>query len=353
MHATIPSFFGSLQAEAQRRFVTAPRDPRSASEFGEKPPEGDPVAFVFPIMKALSMPAADHQEAVRNIPLSALASHHDLELLVVAAAAFARFGTNHQRRAVYQTLSEHAGDHAVVGGCATYYGPIDHYLGLLAAALGDVSRATEHFQGAVEAARELDASPWEALARDALAGLGKTYQTACFRREGTTWRLAYGGVEVHLPDAKGLQDLATLLATPRHEIHVFTLLGREVPATGADPVLDDDAKRQYRRRVEQLRKIIEQADLDGDVSASQEAGLELEALTHELSAATGLRGRDRRLDDEVERARKTVSARIHDALSRITLVHAALGPHFHTAIVLGVRGSYQPNEAINWELGSA
>jgi hypothetical protein len=142
-----------------------------------------------------------------------------------------------------------------------------------------------------------------------------------------------------------------LLGTPGREIHVFTLLGREVPATGADPVLDDEAKR--RRRVEQLRKIIEQADRDGDVSASQEAGPELEALTHELSAATGLHGRDRRLDDEVERARKTVSARIHDALSRITLVHPALGSHFHTAIVLGVRCSYRPNEAINWELGSA
>jgi tetratricopeptide (TPR) repeat protein len=318
------------------------------------PPEGDPVDFVFPIMKALSMPAADHRPAVRNVPLSALESGHDLDLerQVVAGAAFARFGTNYQRRAVYQMLAAHAGDHVVIGGCASYYGPVDHYLGLLAAALGDSSHATEHFQAAIEAARRLGATPWEDLSRDALATLGKTNSMACFKRDGSTWRLAYQGVEVHLPNAKGLQDLATLLAVPGREIHVYTLLGRDVPATGADPVLDDEAKRQYRRRAKHLRETIEQADRDGDASASGAASKELEVLSRELSAAAGLHGRDRRLDDEVERARKTVSARIHDALSRIAFAHPALGSHFSSAIVLGVRCSYQPSEPIQWQVGS-
>jgi|GEM_PF-6552800 hypothetical protein len=83
------------------------------------------------------------------------------------------------------------------------------------------------------------------------------------------------------------------------------------------------AKRQYRRRGKQLREIIEQADRNGDASASEAASKELEVLSRELSAAAGLHGRDRRLDDEVERARKTVSARIHDALSRIAFAHPA------------------------------
>jgi len=111
------------------------------------------------------------------------------------------------------------------------------------------------------------------------------------------------------------------------------------------------AKRQYRRRGKQLREIIEQADRNGDASASEAASKELEVLSRELSAAAGLHGRDRRLDDEVERARKTVSARIHDALSRIAFAHPALGSHFSSAIALGVRCSYQPSEPIQWEVG--
>jgi len=97
---------------------------------------------------------------------------------------------------------------------------------------------------------------------------------------------------------------------------------------------------------------IEQADLDGDVSASRAASLELEALSRELSAAVGLHGRDRRLNDDVERARKTVSARIHDALSRIARAHPELGSHLTTSTLVGVHCSYQPNESIQWELGS-
>jgi tetratricopeptide (TPR) repeat protein len=318
----------------------------------EIPPEGDPIAFIFPIMKALSMPAADHRQAVQNVPLPIFEGRHDLELQVAAAAAVARFGTDDQRRAVYQTLAEHAGNHVVIGGCATYYGPVDHYLGLLAVALGDASSATEHFQAAVETARRLGASPWEQLAEEASAAISTPYPTASFKQEGPTWCVAYQGLEVHLPNAKGLHDLATMIAKPGHEIHVYTLLGRNTPPTGADPVLDEEAKRQYRRHAAQLQEIIEQADRDDDADASQAASLELEALTHELSAATGLRGRARRLDDEVERARKTVSARIHDALSRIALAHPALGSHFRSSIVLGVRCSYQPNEAIHWELRS-
>ena len=111
------------------------------------------------------------------------------------------------------------------------------------------------------------------------------------------------------------------------------------------------AKRQYRRRGKQLREIIEQADRNGDASASEAASKELEVLSRELSAAAGLHGRDRRLDDEVERARKTVSARIHNALSRIAFAQPALGSHFSSAIVLGVRCSYQPSEPIQWEVG--
>jgi hypothetical protein len=49
--------------------------------------------------------------------------------------------------------------------------------------------------------------------------------------------------------------------------------------------------------------------------------------------------------------RKSVSARIRDVLSRITIAHPALGSHLNESALLGVRCSYPPNEPIRWDLG--
>ena len=133
-------------------------------------------------------------------------------------------------------------------------------------------------------------------------------------------------------------------------VHVYALLGRDEPVLGADPVLDEEAKRRYRRRIEVLHEDIERADHHGDAIASRSASAELDALLRELSAAGGLGGRDRRLGDEVERARKTVSARIRDSLRRVAAIHPELGSHLEASITLGVRCCYQPIEPVVWRL---
>jgi tetratricopeptide (TPR) repeat protein len=315
-------------------------------------PADDPVAALAPLLAALSLPEVDHGPAVRAVPVSALLKVYDLESLVAAAPAYARWGSVDQCRDLDAALRPYAGIHAVIGGCAAYYGPVDYYLGLLAAALGEQSRAREHFRTAYTLARRLGAVGWADLAatRDGEA-FEDTSASAVLVRQGTTWRLAFAGTEAHLPDAKGLRDIAVLVAAQGQEVHVFTLLGREEPELGADPVLDEEAKRRYRRRIEELQRDIERADQDGDATASQAASAELEALLRELSGATGLGGRDRRLGDEVERARKTVSARIHDTLGRVAAVHPALGSHLEAAVMLGVRCSYRPSEPVAWRLG--
>ena len=68
---------------------------------------------------------------------------------------------------------------------------------------------------------------------------------------------------------------------------------------------------------------------------------ERDALIRELAAAAGLGHRDRKLGDEAERARKTVSARVRDALSKIGPVHpelaaapARIPPAGHPVLVL-------------------
>ena len=111
-----------------------------------------------------------------------------------------------------------------------------------------------------------------------------------------------------------------------------------------------EAKRRYRRRIEELQRDIELADRDGDMTASQAASAELETLLRELSSATGLGGRDRRLGDKVERARKAVSARIHDTLGRVAAVHPALGSHLESSVMLGVLCSYRPTKPVAWRI---
>jgi hypothetical protein len=103
-------------------------------------------------------------------------------------------------------------------------------------------------------------------------------------------------------------------------------------------------------RIEVLHEDIEQSDQHGDAIASRSATAELDVLLHQLSAASGLGGRDRRLGDELERARKTVSARIRDSLRRVAAIHPELGSHLEASITLDVRCSYQPAEPVVWRL---
>jgi hypothetical protein len=131
-------------------------------------------------------------------------------------------------------------------------------------------------------------------------------------------------------DAKGLADLAALLAVP----------GREIPATdlaaagsdglvradlrlGADEVLDETARRQIRQRLADLDEEIAEADAWADPERAARACAERDALVSEVTAATGLAGRARRLGDQPERARKAVTARIRDVIGRIERAPAA------------------------------
>jgi hypothetical protein len=82
-------------------------------------------------------------------------------------------------------------------------------------------------------------------------------------------------------------------------------------------VLDDTAKTQYKARLRALDAQIDEAEDVGLGADIETFRAEREALIHELAVATGLGGRTRRLDDPAERARKTVSARVRDALSKI------------------------------------
>ncbi len=232
---------------------------------------------------------------------------------------------------------------ARVGGCASYSGAVDHHLGRLAAALGWPADAATHLRAAVAMHERLGVEAWVALSRVALDAL--TGPEFALHADGAVWTVVYGGVRAHLPDVKGLHDIATLLAAPGRPVLVFTLLGRDAPATGADPVLDDQARRAYRNRLATLDAVIDHAT---SARERDRAEIERDAVVGELTAATGLGGRRRRLGDETERARKTVTARIRDALDRIEQRHPALGEHLRTTVSTGTSCVYDPHRPVGW-----
>ena len=175
-------------------------------------------------------------------------------------------------------------------------------------------------------------------------------RAATLRREDKAWLVRYGAATFVLPDMKGLHHLARLLAEPGRELHVLDLTGGA--AEDAGPVLDERAKREYRRRVEELQEEIEEAASWNDPERAARAQLELDALTRQLAAAVGLAGRDRPSASSAERARVSVRKAIAKAIDQIARHDADLGLLLSTTVKTGSYCSYSPDPRmpVDWSL---
>lgn len=177
---------------------------------------------------------------------------------------------------------------------------------------------------------------------------------ARFVHDGLTWALRWAGATAVLPDAKGLHDMATLLARPGRPVHVLDMGGPTPSAVlrpqATEPVLDAPARDAYRRRLSRLEHQIAAAADAGDVLRERRLTDERDFITRELAAALGLGGRSRLLGDPVERARKAVGMRIAASISRIDQVLPPLGRHLRASIRTGRFCSYEPEHPITWQL---
>jgi pimeloyl-ACP methyl ester carboxylesterase len=183
-------------------------------------------------------------------------------------------------------------------------------------------------------------------------------QSNVFRRDGEYWTVAFDGRVSTLRDTKGMRDLARLLREPRREHHVADLaatesgsgVGLSTSRGGFDPIVDEAAREQYRRRLHELDEQIDDADANGDGERSAAAIAEREALVAGLSRVYGVGGQVRRSPDHIERARKAVTRRMRDAISRIEQSHPTLGTHLQAAVHTGVFCSYSPEREITWRV---
>jgi hypothetical protein len=322
------------------------------------------------------------------------------EVAAEAAAVDAAAVADIAERA-YQGLLPSAASMVVVGGAVVCKDPVAHHLGVLAAVLGRWDQAVDHLRDAIARAQRLGARPslvrgrcelgrvllargrpadlapaqqllrqaadaagelglWALAERaaEALVGLAPAREAIApgpnvFRCDGEVWTLGYAGAVVRLSDAKGLHDIARLLANPGVEIPAADLIGpaaRLEASLGADATLDAQAQAAYRRRLGELAAEMDAADADHDLERAARARAERDNLVEALSAAYGLGRRPRRLGDAGERARKAVTARIRDSLTRIDRRHPTLAQHLRRSIHTGAVCSYRPPEPTWWEL---
>ena len=166
-------------------------------------------------------------------------------------------------------------------------------------------------------------------------------------REGDAWAFTYDGTTVRVKHAKGVADLAVLLASPGVDVHVRTLAGvdhLELPSS-PQAALDDTALDEYRRRLADVEADLQEADDHHDVARAERLRAERDALVDEITKAYGLGGRSRGAgSDPDERLRKAVSARVKASVERIERLHPALGAHLRNSVTTGFRCAYRPEK---------
>jgi len=119
----------------------------------------------------------------------------------------------------------------------------------------------------------------------------------------------------------------------------------------AGPILDAQAKADYKQRLNDLRKDLEEAERFCDLNRAERARAEIDALAEQLSSAVGLGGRDRRTGSDAERARAAVTKRIRDSIKKIGEAIPSLGRYLAGQIKTGYYCSYTLNQdhPVTWK----
>jgi tetratricopeptide (TPR) repeat protein len=389
---------GGRGAGRQRRVAGAHRDPGGAAAAERGTGAGEETvnlllasadrqpghlfeATAARILVALGREAEAGAELDRLLP-RALAGSGPRWLGAIAdlAVVAVTVGDTWAAAQLYEALIPYQGRLVVWAGANTTWGPVAHYLGLLAAAAGRTGDAIQHFQDAVDLEQQIRALPYLAHSLNGLAGAlaardgpGDAGQASEHRRrardiaqrlrmamlmdrlvppadewtlarDGEDWVLEAGDERARLRDSRGLHYLRPLLAAPGQDIRALDLVagGAGLAASGMGPVLDEAARGAYRRRIDALTARLDAADRAGDSQAAERAEAERQALLGELRGAAGLGGRDRVAAPEAERARVNVTRTLRATIERLASSAPRAAAHLRASIRTGGTCRYEP-----------
>jgi hypothetical protein len=191
-----------------------------------------------------------------------------------------------------------------------------------------------------------------ALQRSAHAPIASS--AYAFRQEGDYWRLVFDGKSAMAKHTKGMLYIHYLLEiAPRQE---STLQLRRV----ADPdfqsqllgddgeILDERALYDFENRLSDIKEELQEAMSNNDLGRQSKLLEEQLAIENERDAGSGLSGRRRRANDDLERNRKAVCNAISSAIKNIAAVHPKLGGYLKTHISSGDHCSYRQEPGMVW-----
>jgi uncharacterized membrane protein len=214
------------------------------------------------------------------------------------------------------------------------------------------------------------------VARQAGSTESPVAAAATFARSGEYWTIGYGAAAFSLKDIKGLSHIQRLLQNPGQEFYAPNLLRTgEAPGERTDaewaasvsdvgvsvvgfgdagPMLDPQAKREYKQRLAELREELEELKQRGDHERAAKVEEDIDFLGHEIARAVGRGGRDRRAGSAAERARLNVTRAIKAALQKISEYNGPLGELLDKSIRTGLFCSYVPDPriALTWQFSA-
>jgi tetratricopeptide (TPR) repeat protein len=201
-------------------------------------------------------------------------------------------------------------------------------------------------EGSSAAPRERASSRPPSVAAARLPPLESSVASPAFTLvlEGDFYSIGFRGRTFRVRTSLGLKYLARLVELPGKEIRALDLVHESQAAPGTSEVidpgdagelLDDEARKQYARRVDDLKETLEEAESFGDAGRAERAREELEFLARELGRAVGLGGRVRKAGAAAERARSAVQRRLRHAVDRISEHDPELGKFLDKSINTG------------------
>jgi len=125
---------------------------------------------------------------------------------------------------------------------------------------------------------------------------------------------------------------------------------RREPHAGI-PMLDGPAKADYQRRLDELRKELNEAERFKDPQRKAQAQNEVQAITDYLASAVGLGGRDRKTSSDAERACSAVTKCVKNTIEKIGDAIPTLGYHLAARIKTGYfcSNNPHPNRPVTWK----
>ena len=174
---------------------------------------------------------------------------------------------------------------------------------------------------------------------------------------GDSWLVRFdGGENLMVRHQKGFVYLAVLLEHPGEDISVLDLTktlneneGRSF-LSGTSEVIDVQALKEYRRRIEAIQTRIADGDYD---SAEEKAALEQEQIKirNEVRNAVTAAGHLRKKNSHLDKPRQAVYRAIQRAIESLKSIGAeAMAEHFEKYIRTGNLLRYAPPEEMDWEV---